>query len=446
VWAEIQESNFSSEINEDYLDMVNYGTSVLTEEEVMDDGVYGGVVFKSIPIKYSYFEVDSENQVMVLYMVVMWTVGQMVDKWGFDALPDDLKEAYAGDGYDPDEKHELVFCVYRRKDIWKRGKLWSKTVAPKLRPYGSRWVRVATRQEIGEEGGYHEMPACVGRWRKTNDSVWGNSPAMVALSDTMTLNRLIELGLYATEKAIDPPTLTTQRGLIGDLDLNAGGLTVVRDIKELTQWESKARFDVQQKEIERMQMNIKECFFINQLVLPPMGSTPATATEITVRVAQLERLMGTTITRITKDKLDPVVMRTFLIMYRHGKLPEMPQIVKDSGAFLDIQYTGTLFKTQEASSVQNIERWIAYVGNLAAVKPEVLDVVDWNEAVRAPARMMGVPASMQLPQTDVDKIQEKRQAEQDAMSQAMLAEQQGKAGAAVAQAGAAQPEMMQGAA
>jgi len=434
VWAELQESNFSSEINEDYLDLVNFGTSVLVEEEVADDGEYDGVVFRSIPIKYAYFEVDKDNAAMVFYRCVMWSIGQMVDKWGLEALPQFCREKFESTAYNPDEKFELVFCVYRRDGIWKRNKVWAKTVAPLQRPYGCKWVFTQTKEQIGEEGGYHEMPASVGRWRKTNDSIWGNSPAMIALSDTMTLNRLIELGLAATEKAIDPPTLTTQRGLIGDLDLNAGGLTMVRDIKELFPMESKARFDVQQKEIERLQGNIKDCFFINQLVLPPMGSTPATATEITVRVAQLERLMGTTITRIAKEKLDPVVMRTFLIMYRRGRLPEMPAVVKESGAMLDIQYMGAMFKTQEASGVQNIERWVGFAGQLAQVKPDVLDVVDWNEMMRTVARMLGVPATLQVPQDEVDEVQAQRQQEEQAMQQGMIAEQQAKAAKTGAQA------------
>jgi hypothetical protein len=360
-------------------------------------------------------------------------------------IPVDLREKYEGEGYDPDFKYKILFCIYRNEKEWKRGAVYPKKLSVEKRPYCYKYIMLDTREQLGEMGGYHEMPAFIGRWRKTNDSVWGNAQSMVALSDTMTLNRLIELGLYAVEKAIDPPTLTTQRGLIGDLDLNAGGLTVVRDIKELIQWESKANFAVQQKEILRLQENIKECFFINQLMLPPMGGTPATATEISVRVAQLERLMGTTITRIAKDKLDPVVMRTFFMMYRAGRLPEMPESVREAGASLDIQYMGAMFKTQEASATENIMRWIGGIVQVAQAKPEVLDVPNWNEVIRTLARMQGVPATLQLTESEVKKIQDERKKMQDQAAQAMLVEQQGKAAKVNAEAdteGAAMQEQM----
>jgi len=426
VWREIQDGNFSSEINECYQDLVNYGTCILTEEEIGDGIKWEGFVFRSIPVKEMYFECDSENNVMNLYRHMQWTLGQLVDKFGKEALPHDMQAAYESESYNPDTKFDIVFCIYRRDNKYKRGKIYNKRIAEKERPYGYKYVLKECREQIGKEGGYHEMPAFVGRWRKTNSSMWGNSPAMVALSDTMTLNRLIELGLYAAEKAIDPPTLTTQRGLIGDLDLNAGGLTVVRDLKELAPFESKARFDVQQKEIERLQGNIKECFFINQLMLPPMGGTPATATEINVRLAQLERLMGATITRIA-DLLDMVLKRTFYGMYRMGQMPDLPDVLKQENAELDIQYMGAMFKTQEASAMQNIERWAAMVGQLGQIHPEVLDIPDWDAMVRETARMLGVPATLEALQADIDAKRKDRDAKTQAMDAANIRGAQGDA-------------------
>jgi len=430
VWNQIQESNFSVEINESYLDLVTYGTCILTEEET-NEIKWDGIIFKSIPVKEMYFEDDSEGNVVNLYRWLQWTMVQIVDKFGVEALTEDMRDKYESESYDPDEKIDIIFCVYRRDKKWKRGKIYSKRVAMKERPYGYKFVLKDCGEQIGEEGGYHEMPAFVGRWRKTNSSMWGNSSAMIALSDTLTLNRLIELGLYAAEKAIDPPTLTTQRGLIGDLDLNAGGLTVVRDIKELVSFESKARFDVQQKEIERLQNNIKECFFINQLMLPPMGGTPATATEISVRMQQLERLMGTSITRVTKELLDPTVRRTFYFMYRQGQLPEMPESLANEGAELDIQYMGAMFKTQQASAMQNIERWAAFVGQISQINPDAMDIPDWDGIIRGAAQMLGIPASMESLDTDVEKTRGERKAKNQAMEQAMIKQQQGDAMQAV---------------
>jgi hypothetical protein len=424
VWETIQESNFTVEINETYTDMVNYGTSVMTEE-ASNDEAWDGVTFKAVPIKECFFEQDKDGNVMNFYRRIEWTIGQIVDKFGVEMLPVEWRDYYESEGYDPDRKEKIIFCIFRRNDKYKRGEVITKKLAPNNRPYGYKWVIEKTSEEIGESGGYYEMPAFVGRWRKTNDSMWGNSPSMIALSDTMTLQRLIELGLQAIEKAIDPPTMTTQRGLIGDLDLNAGGLTVVRDMNELAPFESKARFDVQNNEIQRLQNNIKDCFFIHQLILPPMQGTPATATEISVRMQQLERIMGATIGRITKDVLDPVIMRTFYMMYREDQLPPMPEVVAQSNATLDIQYMGAMFKTQQASQVANVERWAGMISQLAQINPEVLDVPDWDAIVRGTAQMIGVPADMEKTERDVEQTRKGRAQQQQAMMQAQQAQAAG---------------------
>jgi len=93
--------------------------------------------------------------------------------------------------------------------------------------------------QLGDEGGYFEMPAFVPRWRKTAGSQWGYSPAMVCLSDVLTLNQLVELILIAGEKVVDPPVLGRRRGVFGDVDLRAGGYTTVADEKSITVFESK---------------------------------------------------------------------------------------------------------------------------------------------------------------------------------------------------------------
>ena len=53
---------------------------------------------------------------------------------------------------------------------------------------------------------------------------------MVCLSDIKQLNETVAMTSEARAKEIDPPMKTTQRGLIGDLDASAGGLTMVQDM------------------------------------------------------------------------------------------------------------------------------------------------------------------------------------------------------------------------
>lgn len=424
VYQALQDSNFNVEINETYQDLVNYGTSVIIEETEEIDGKEE-LIFKSVPLKECFFEQDTRGNVVNFYRKLYWTGLEMYTFFG-DKIPQNILDSVLGDAYNNDIKYVIWFGIFKRHGIEYRS-TESRVLDAKKRPYGFKYVLENEPDEIlGEEGGYYEMPAFIPRWRKTSESMWGNSPAMVALSDNLTLQRLIELSLAAIEKAIDPPILTTQRGLIGDLDLNAGGLTTVRDIKELVPFQSAARFDVQQAEILRLQNNIKDYFFINQIMLPPMQPSPVTATEISVRVQQLERIFGPTLSRIQTDLLSPALSRTFRIKFRAGQFPEMPPIVAELRGEIEIEYVGTMAKSQEASNIMAIERWAGFVGQLAQIHPPALDIPDWDVVVKDTGDKLGVPAKYQNSSGEIEKIRRDRQQQETAMKQAMLAEQMGK--------------------
>ena len=149
----------------------------------------------------------------------------------------------------------------------------------------------------------------------------GNSPAMIALPDIMTLNQLVELIIRSSEKVVDPATLVTERGLISDLDLTPGGMTVVRDIEgSVKPYESRARFDVSELQREKLKDSVNRAFYVDQLQLK--DSPAMTATEVQVRYELMQRLLGPTLGRLMSDFLDPLLSRTFSIMYRNGALPE----------------------------------------------------------------------------------------------------------------------------
>ena len=140
------------------------------------------------------------------------------------------------------------------------------------------------------------MPAYVLRWGRAAGSKFGYSPAINCLSDILTLNQLVEFTLKAAEKVIDPPVLSRQRGVIGDLDLYPGGNTVVRDPRDVVPFESGARFDVSNIEREKLIETIRQSFFVDQLELKQ--SPAMTATEVNVRYELMQKLLGPALSRM----------------------------------------------------------------------------------------------------------------------------------------------------
>jgi hypothetical protein len=424
IYKTLNDSNFNVQIGETYQDLVDFGTSIIMEE-VKSESEWTGIDFHSIPLKECFFEEDSSGDVLNFYRRFDFTPLQLIDRFG-DAVPDEIKEMAKEDSTSRNEKQTIIFCIYRRRSI-DRGVDLTKPVAPTARPWGCKYILEASAELCGVEGGYYEMPSFVPRWRTTSNSMWGNSPSMLALADTMTLNRLIELMINAAEKAIDPSIMATERGLISDLDLNPGGLTVVKAINEVVPFETRARFDVSYNEIERYRSNIREYYMLDQLMLPKMEGTPATATEINARVAQLERLIGPTVGRLQTDLLDPIINRTFNILFRNKRLPEMPQIVAEVATDLDIDYLGPLARSQQHHQVEAFDRWMFQIQNISQVNQDVLDLPDWDAALRESGYLMGVPAKFMKSKAKVNEARKEREAMQAAQMQAQLAETQGKA-------------------
>ena len=418
VFRSLEESNFNLEASETYQDLVDFGTAFICEEVERDDrDKYTGLNFKTVPIKEAFFEQNHKGEVEIFYRELMWTALQIVTKFGREGLDENILEA-ADNG--DNRKYKLIFCVYRRPEISLSVTRKHRVLAPENRPFGFKYVLEDSGEELGEEGGYYEMPVFVPRWRKTSSSMWGNSPAMVALPDVMTVNRVTSLTLSAAEKALDPPLWVTERGVVSDMELEAAGVTVVRNADSLGLMPIGANFDVSNIERAQLQESIKRYFHVDQIMLPPMQGTPATATEIQMRWAQVERIFGPTFGRLKTDYLDKILERTLNILWREGQLPEMPESLQGAEGALDIEYTGPLARSQRQSDVTSIERWVQFVLQLAQANPEVMDVVDWDALPRTDGTMIGVPPELMKSKEDVAKIREERKQMQQAQMQAEM--------------------------
>jgi head-to-tail connecting protein len=421
IYQALIDSNFNLESAEFYLDLTSYGTAIIVEE-AESETEWKGIDFQAAPIRDCYFEMDHKNQVLRFYRQYQWTPLQIIDKFG-DKVPDMIKQrAEAMDSND--NRFSIVFCVYARAD--KKLNIESTQVlAASERPYGWKWVCHHNGEQLGDEGGYYEMPAFVARWRKTSGSQWGYSPAHICLSDILTLNELTEETLEALGKVVDPSTLVTERNLLSDLDLGRGGMTVVKDLDGIKSYESGARFDVGELKIDRLQKSIQRAFRVDQL---EMKDSPAmTATEVNVRYELMQRLLGPTLGRLESDYLDPLINRTFKILSRAGQLPEVPQVVKDIKGELDIEYVGPLPRAQRQEVVQATNAWVGMIASLLEVFPELRDLPDIDRIGRETAKMSGLPAKYLNSDAKVKQIREDRAAQEEQMQQTAMDQAQGEA-------------------
>jgi hypothetical protein len=429
VWFTLNESDFNLQVGEFLTDIVTYGIGVMFEEEV-DEQDWDGVDFTSIPVRDCYFEADAKDQPKRLYRRLQYTAYQLMDR--FEMSKDFIKQHE--DGGDVDRKYTVWFCVYPRETELKaydKADIKPKKIAPNVRPWGYKYVLAEDGMEGGgggselEEGGYYAMPAFRTIWKKVSGSKNGHSPAFIALSDILQLNQVVKQSSEAAAKAIDPALITTERGVIGDVDLEPGGLTVVTEMDQLQVLESGTNFAAAENEKFRLQTSIRSVFFIDKLELK--DSPAMTATEVNVRYERMMRQFASTLGRLQSDFLDKMLMMTVDILLRNERIRPAPEGISN----FDIAYTGPIPRAQQAEIANSIEQLMADYAALGEIFPELLDLVDVDKMGLELARVRGVPTKILRSPDEVEAIRADRAAQEEQAMELAQAEQAGNAMKAV---------------
>jgi hypothetical protein len=437
----LQESNFSLEANELYLDLTSFGVGGMGQEVIeKPNGSMDTFDFKTIPLDEFYFDQDHRGMVLNFYRKFYWTAQQLLTKFGRDDIPIKIYDQ-AISGNKSNERYEVIYAIYKREGMEFDSVNTFNILEPDSRPYGFKYFLVNSLEDLGEEGGFYEMPVYIPRWRKATGSVWGWSPSMTAIYDVLSLNQLVGMVFSAGEKAIDPSIMTTKRGVFGNIDLTAAGVTIVSDMKAMQAFESKARFDVSSLSKSELQQAIDRAYFMDQLQLKE--SPAMTATEVNARIQLMQRLLGPTYGRLQFDFLDQLLDRTFKILYRYKKLPPVPQIVQENGWELDIDYLGPLAKAQRYGDAQAIERVLGTATAMNETFPGITDNINSDEAIRELGEVSGAPAKIWNSKAEVEKTRKTRAAEMAQQKELAQAQQAGDAGQSLGKAGQ-ELKLMQG--
>lgn len=397
-YNELQDSNFNLEVNTAYRNLTSVGTAFLVQEPTQDfTQGWGGMEFSNVPLKQGYFEPNDRGGARCFYRLMRWKPSQiksLCERKDAPCPENVTKRLDAGS----DEQIKVIFAIYPNANP---GSPTARMLTPDKRPYQYVYM-LYDDKEVFDRGGYYEMPVTVPRWEVTDESIWGHSPAHYALADILTLNQLVELDLKSREKVIDPALIVEERAVMTDLNLGPGEVNVVRSIAGIAPFESAARFDAVESTIVRLQSAIQRYFYIDQLELKE--SPAMTATEVQVRFELMQRLLASTMSRIKEDMLDPIVQRTFNMLWRAGEFEDPPEGV-EVGEY-DIHYVGPLSRSMRFDQAASVERWITQLQMIAQAGGEdaadVLLVPDFEKIARHAATQLNIPTELTR---DTDAVQ-----------------------------------------
>lgn len=278
----------------------------------------------------------------------------------------------------------------------------------------------ADHGRLARVGGFKQFPVMAPRWDLMGQDVYGRSPGMDCLGDVKALQVMQKEKAKAVQKMVTPPMVGGAALKNAVISALPGGVTFVDGTEPVKQLAPLYQVNPQIQhllmDIDDHRKRIDKAFFADLfMMVSQMERAQITAYEIQVRQEEKLLMLGPVLERLHDELLDPLIDRTFAIMQDKGLLPPPPEEL--SGADLRIEYISVLAQAQKAVATSGVERFAGFVGNLAAVKPDVLDKFDTDQAVDEYADALGVSPRIVRSDDDVAKVRGAR-AQQEQQAQA----------------------------
>jgi hypothetical protein len=404
----LNNSNFQTEVHELYIDEVSAGTACMYSEEDDRDVVRFSTKFFG---EY-YVDEDAQGRVNQLYRVWKWKAPQLVEEFGLDNVGKKVQRAYEKG---EDHKFEVIHACYPKSLVNPKDKAGFEHV--------SQYMLSEEELELRVEG-YREFPYVVPRWSKGTGEKYGRSPAMVALPEVKTLNKMAETMLIGAQKVIDPPLQMPDDGFVLPIITTPGGINYYRPggNDKIEPIFNDTRIDFGYEAMKEKRTRIREAFFVDQLML--QQGPQMTATEVLQRTEEKMRLLGPMLGRQQSEFLRPLIDRVFNIMMRRGiiKKDEIPQVLR--GRKIDVKYSSMIAKSQRLQDGQNIMRTLQAATPFINLDPSVADNINGDAALRVLGEVYGLPQQILRNVEDVQKIREqKAQAQQQMIEEQKQAQQ-----------------------
>lgn len=432
-------SNLYNALHTLYGELGTFGTGVLWVDEDEED------IVRAYPLTVGEYWLASSkrNAVDTVYRSMWWTVRQIVDEFGLDAVSPSIRTAYETGQLDLE--YEIVHGVEPNPNAAPPGARlpkgsafpWGGCLASRL-PFRSVWFE---RSAQGVDGllrvsGYEEFPCMAPRWDVVGTDTYGgsNTPGWIALGDAQQLQLLQRRSMELIDKTSKPPMVAhpgmknepmsqLPGGVTFDPDTSGKGYRVAYEIKP-------EAMSFLEKKITETQERIRQAFFADLwLMMTNSDRREITAREIDERREEKMLILGPVLERLHDELLGPLVERVFNIMVRHGMIPPQPSAIR--GAHLQVEFISMLALAQKALTTGPIERLWQFGAQIGSVKPEALDRLDADGTLDNYSDMIGAPASVLVDKDKADQIRQAR-AQQQAQANAAARIEQIAKGASIA--------------
>jgi hypothetical protein len=425
-----------------YGDMAVFGTAAVMIEEDFRD------VIRTYPFAIgSYFIAQNDRlQVDTFFRIFRMTVHQLVAWFGERDRDGDITNwenfsTHVKNLWDQNQRQAWidVYHVIMPNDDYDPDRLearFKKYVSAyyEVGGSGAGGTHLATQlsapvesDRLLRESGYDFFPVLCPRWEITGEDIYGTDcPGMTVLGDVRALQKMHKRKAQAIDKKVNPPMIgpthlrnqkaTTLPGDITYLDVREGqqGFRPAHEVN----------FSITEllEDIREHQIRIRRGFYEDIfLMLASSDRRQFTATEIIERREEKLLALGSVLERINQDVLKPLIDIVFEVMLRQGMIPQPPEELQ--GVDLKVEFISIMAQAQKLVGIAGIERTVAFVGQIAAVRPDVLDKIDTDQLVDEYADRTGVPAGIIVSDERVAEIRAAREQARQAAAMMQAAQQ-----------------------
>lgn len=401
------ESNFYNCLAVLYLDLVVFGSaSMLIYED------YDSVIRCYNPaLGEFYFAQDYRLQVNTFGREFCLKVGQVVAQFGLENCSTSVQEAFKAGGARLQEDVKISHLIEPNTDG--KGK-----VSKRFRYRETYWESAGRLGIALKQSGFNELPGIFPRYELSGNDSYGTGPGMDALPDVVQLQFETRKKAQGIDKQINPPVIADVQLEHKPTALMPNGVSYVAGINNVgvkPVYQIAPPLQDLTADIREVQSRIKQTFHNDLFLMISQLDTVRSASEIDARREEKLVLMGSVLERFENEALDPAINRIFNVMLRSGLIPEPPESI--ANADIEIQYVSILSTAQRAVAAIPTERWLGLIGNIAGIRPDVLDIVDWEATIRNYGTDLGVPAKNMATREAVATAQQQR-AEQLAAQEA----------------------------
>lgn len=413
---------FYDNSHEVYNDVVPFGTGVLFAE----DRPGSGLSFKARSLTECYLDEDQDSNVDVLCREFQLATRQLVQQFGEEALPDDVRrmqEKEAG------RKWDILHCIYPKEDTYLVGMSQKNSM-----PYASVYILSEKNHKL-REGGFRRFPVMAPRWTKRSDEIYGRGPGSMALAEVRMLQKMKETTLKGGQKVVDPPLQAPDNTFLSPLNLTPGAVNYHNPIFEGDGAKpiiTDSRPDFGRELMQDEKEAILRAFYADKLASQKNPNIEQTRAEYLGDQQERLILMAPQLGRLHTEYLGPLVEQAHYIERVTNRLIEPPEALR--GQPLVVQYKSPLARAQQLQRLQQVTGAVNDLAPLAQMFPEIMDSVNSDGLAQWVFLSHDTPPDVLNPQDEVQRRREERKQQMEMQQQLQGAEMGSKAIANISKA------------